>query len=151
LVKNLELSQAEQDSSNKSLNATGKLKSMYCYDILENPDYQSRFQYIPSYFLDRLSYICVPYYTRDPITNKIVLDDSQEKRCFDETKTSSLYYKPNSETKQAAKCQSDYVRLCIELAYLPRNTPITLTTEGLMNQIDSEFKEQKKSFRMSNV
>jgi hypothetical protein len=43
----------------------------------------------------------------------------------------------NKETKLAKKCQSDYVRLVIELAYLPEEEAraLTLTTRSLMDRV----------------
>jgi hypothetical protein len=49
----------------------------------------------------------------------------------------------NDVTKLAKKCQSDYVRLVIELAYLPTKDAkqIKLTTEDLMLRV-KKIKEE---------
>lgn len=91
---------------------------------------------MPSFKVDRLSYIATPDF--ETVNGKIYPAETQRKRSILKGRNSSFNSKRmNSETKLARKCQSDYVRMVIELAYLPENKArkLTLTSEALMEYV----------------
>ena len=56
----------------------------------------------------------------------------------------------SNETKLAKKCQSDYVRFVIDLAYLPEKEAraLDLTTEKLMERVQERKNQQEADFQM---
>lgn len=110
-----------------------KMISSFSYDILLNDFYNARFGYIPPSIPDRLSYIACENYSK--------IGDT-----FHHNEQGDIYEANNDATKLAKKCQSNYVRLALELAYLPENVAkeMTLTTEGVMKYVTDLKEETKK-------
>ena len=110
-----------------------KLTTQFNYDILLNRAYSDAFAYVPSFLKGRLFYIASEDYEEK--------DDGGTLESHSPLTRASFKQKPlgdcNDTTLLAKKCQSDYVRLVVELAYLSTKDAktIKLTTEDLMDRV----------------
>lgn len=110
------------------------------YDILMNSAYRYKMQYVPSWWLDRLSYIATPKYEIDssmPDSPLQIRKDIHEGNIYSKREREA----PNNLQKHtvlAAKAQSDYVRMIVDIAYMPKarldevRSCEGLTTHGLL-------------------
>jgi hypothetical protein len=109
------------------------MNNCYSYDMLTNRAYQERFAYIPSHQINRLTYICSDFYesNTEGKDGKALIVRRTGKTGYVDGKTS------NYETILAAKAQSDYCRLVLDLPFLDKKTAlrIAFTTEGLMKHV----------------
>ena len=93
-----------------------QLASTPNYDILMNSSYRHKMHYVPSWWLDRLSYIATPKY--ELISGTIQMrEDNYEGNIYSKTELDNG--KVQKYTILAAKAQSDYVRMIVDLAYMP--------------------------------
>ena len=96
-----------------------KLSSAFNYDILFQPHYKEAFSYIPSFLKGRLYYIA---------SDVEVTETQNSRKSYHNNEMSEM-------AKLTKKCQSDYVRLVIDLAHVPDGKSVTLTTEALMDRV----------------
>lgn len=92
--------------------------------------YRYKFHYVPSWWKDRMSYIATPKYDIDksdedhPIKQK---EDPYEGNIYNKRDRDGT---PQPYTLMAAKAQSDYVRLVVDLAYMPKKGYNSLLKNG---------------------
>lgn len=98
------------------------------YDILANPAYCHRFDYVPTWQQGRLSFIAAPNYDKD---------FNREAAKGEAKKTEELYKHETPEEVLMTRCQSDYVRWVLELAYRTKEDALRIdtTTKGLALEI----------------
>ena len=106
------------------------MRPIFNYDILMNPDYQKRFVYVPVGINGRLKQIgSLDYEEFDefkhvkdgkkflkPTEQQSNLYNHSEKKLNKETGEEEEV--TNHTTNMMARCQSDYVRVIVEMAYL---------------------------------
>ena len=102
------------------------MRNIFNYDLLMNPVYRHRFLYVPVGYPSRLNRIALQNY--DIVENngvkELKLSDDQTDPIY---KTKEIFDRSEG-TRVAANCQSNYVRLIVDLAYLYNGKAMTLTT-----------------------